>query len=722
MTETADKQHEQHESLRGVEAGGVIPDLDMLLRVFNKPSEFSNCLGCLLEQLEWLGHPRHLAEALPHFAEAMDLTSLRNVMVELGYSSKPLRVSLAKMDERLYPCLYIPDTYSALVVLEKKGNQILVFNGITGDKEWLDAPAFTGTAYLFRPIDEDAEQQANVTWFRAILIRFKPLFYEMLLVGLILNCFILAMPLFIMTVYDKVIASGSIPMLNNFTIGVVMAMVGSLILQGLRTRIISFIGARLDHIVGNVIFERLLYLAPSMTENAALGAQVARIKDFDTVRDFFTGALFSMLFELPFALLFLYVIWIIAGNIAIVPVVMIALLGIITLFMEPMIQRSVHSSSRASAKKQAFQLETINNLETIKYSAAEDTWAKRYREISAEATATSFRASMLSGIATSLSDAVMTLSGLSVIMFGVAMVFKQELTVGGLIATMMLVWRVVGPVKSFFSSLTRLSQVATSVRQINMLMNLKPERSIGKKIFPIQTFVGRVEFNRVSFRYNPQLPPALIGVSFTIKPGEIVCITGHNGSGKSTLLKLIPHIYSPQAGSIFIDNQDIRQQDPIELRHAIAYLPQINHFFYGTIEQNLRLAKPTATVKDIIAASNKAGIFADIMRLPDKFQTRLRDNNSCHLSPQFLQRLALARTYIKDAGIMLFDEPGNALDYQGDQLFVKAMDGFRGKKTAIIVTHRPSHLKMADRIVYLEQGQVVLNGPPEQVLPKILKD
>ncbi|MGB1026744.1 MAG: ATP-binding cassette domain-containing protein, partial [Rhodospirillaceae bacterium] len=230
---------------------------------------------------------------------------------------------------------------------------------------------------------------------------------------------------------------------------------------------------------------------------------------------------------------------------------------------------------------------------------------------------------------------------------------------------------------------------------------------------------GKVSFNRVSLRYMPGADPALVGVSFDVEPGEVIVVVGPNGSGKSTVLKLIAGLYQLQAGSVRIDDSDIRQLDPIELRHTVSYVPQVCTLFYGTIAQNLRLAEPTATEEDLRWALAEAGALDEVEALPEGMGTRVGDGRSEQLSTSLKQRLSLARAYLKRSPVYLFDEPVNGLDFESDKKFMDTVRRMKGNATVFIVTHRPSHFNLADKILLMEAGYVRLYGPANEVRPRI---
>ncbi|CAA7614007.1 conserved membrane hypothetical protein [Magnetospirillum sp. LM-5] len=687
---------------------------------FVAASDLAACLLPLLKALNWKGNPRHVAESLPHFANDLDLTGLRNVMANLNYSSRPARLQIADLDQRLLPCLFLPDNGPALVVRALEDGVAEVFDSQAGTirkTEDIEAP---GTVYFFTPIADPGP--SRVGWFHTILDRFRPLFWQAFFVTLFLNVMALATPLFVMSIYDKVIATSSMHMLVAFSIGVTLALMFDTILRTVRARVLAYIGARLDNIMGNNIFQHILALPPGFTERATIGAQVARIKDFESVREFFTGPLATVFMELPFAFFYFAIIFMLGGVLALVPVISTILFIVGGYLVLPVVRKNVGIAGRAASRRQEFLVETLGKMRAVKLSAGEHNWVKRYREMSARAAYGGFKNGVFASAVMTGSNVLIVSSGMATIATGVIGVIDGFMTTGGLIAAMMLVWRVLSPLQTVFTLIQRVEAVRGSINQINQLMNLKPERDPRAMVAPLKNLKGRVSFQRISLRYTNDADPALVGVSFDIEPGEVVAVTGRNGSGKSTIIKLILGLYSPQAGSIKIDSADLRQIDPIELRHAVGYVPQVCNLFHGTISQNLRLAHPTATDADIRWACELADVWDEIMALPRGLDTRVGDGTIDHLPTSFVQKLSLTRCYLKRSPLMLFDEPVNGLDFEGDRQFMQAVDFFRGQSTVIMVTHRPSHLRFADKILVFDGGYLRLAGPADEVRARIPPD
>ncbi|CAA7617413.1 ABC-type bacteriocin/lantibiotic exporters [Candidatus Terasakiella magnetica] len=688
---------------------------------FSAASDLAACLLPLLKSLGWKGDPRHVAESLPHFANDLDLTGLRNVMATLNFSSRPEELVLDTLDSRLLPCLFLPETNHALVVKSVQNGEAEVYNSAEGLTTTIDARGLKGTAYFFTNLGSDTAAKP-VSWFKSVMERFRPLYWQAFFVTLLLNVFSLSTPLFVMAVYDKVIGASSYSMLLSLSIGVLMALAADTLLREVRARILAFVGARLDNIMGNNIFQHILSLPPGFTERATIGAQVARIKDFESVREFFTGPLATVFMELPFAIFYFSVIAMLGGIIAIVPMIATVLFVIGGYLVMPIVRKNVGIASRAGSRRQEFLVEALGKMRAVKLGAAEHTWVKRYREMSARAAYGGFKNGLFAAMISTFSNILIITSGLATIMVGVLGVIDGALTIGGLIAAMMLVWRVLSPLQTGFTMIQRVEQVRSSIRQIDGLMGIKPERDPKAIVAPLKNVKGRVVFSRVSLRYNNEADPALVGVSFEVEPGEVVCVTGRNGSGKSTILKLLMGLYQPQAGSIKIDAADIRQIDPIEMRHMISYVPQVCNLFFGSIAQNLRLAQPTATDADIRWACDQADVWEDIVALPRGLETRIGEGAAEHLPTSFVQRLSLARGYLKRSPIMLFDEPVNGLDFEGDRTFMQSVENFRGQSTIFMVTHRPSHLRIADRILVFDGGYLRLAGPAEEVRARIPPD
>lgn len=696
---------------------------DVALRRFNEESDFARCMVPLLVFLGWRGDQRRVAESLPHFAPILDLVGLRNAMASLNYESRPLKdMRLDNIDERLLPCLFVPKNGPSLVLKEVTDKGVSLYD--SGSDEFVERRVgpIRGEVIVFKELEDKKGQRGQTSWVRNIANRFSGLIYQSMFLTALLYILALGTPLFIMAVYDRVIATRSLETLSFLAIGVVIALTGDLILRAIRSRILGYVGARLDNIIGVAIFEHILHLPTSLTERATIGAQVARIKDFESVREFFAGQMAQVMLEFPFVLILVVVIGILGGWLAFIPIAMAIAYGIIAYLSATYVRKAVVEAAQAASKRQEFLVEMVGNLRAVKYTGSEKVWQDRYRSLSADVAMANLSMSRATAAISTVAHVLMISAGLAVMAAGTWRVLYDGMSIGALVAIMIMVWRVLAPIQSAFVTLARFEQVRNSVRQIDNLMGIKPERDPRAIVPELADFGGDVSFSRVSMRYTSDGDPSLVGVSFDVGQGERVAVTGRNGAGKSTLLKLMLGLYQAQAGNIRIDGTDIRQIDPFELRNKIAYVPQDVHLFFGTIAQNLELARPMSTMVELEQAAREANVYDDIMATDRGFMTRIGDSRSSALPTGFQARILLARAFLRRSPVMLFDEAIDSLDREGDQAFQTMLDKVHGQSTVFMVTHRPSHIRTADRLIYLENGHLRYNGPPGEVLDKLMKD
>lgn len=688
---------------------------------FNATSSFAACMLPLLQALGWRGQTRFLFEALPHFADTLTLTELRNTLANLHFKTELAEdVDLNIVDQRLFPCLYVNKAGKPYVLLSKDDTGIRVFDSELKSENYLDQNEIVGDAYFISSkhatqTNKLTEDTPSENWISDLFIRFKKEIKELLWMTFLLNIFALLVPLFIMTVYDQVIPSKSGMTLSFLTGGVLFAIACEILLRIHRSRFVAYIGARVENIVATATFEKLLALPSMMTESAPIGTQVSRLKEFDIIKGLFSSTLVNVVLELPFVILFIAVIAALGGMLAIIPVVMLLVFVIITIIMVPTTKKRVTNSTKARAKRHGFLVETLTNIRTIKQTASEQAWMDRYRDLSADTAYTQFQSAQVTFLLQSLAQAIMMGSGVATIGFGVIKVINGEMTIGAMIATMALIWRVLSPLQNLFLTLTRLEYTLSSIKQINSLMKLKTEVNPNPDNLSQREFAGHILMDRVSFRYRQGSEPALLGTSFEVIPNEMMAIVGPNASGKSTILKVILAMYQNQAGQVIIDGMDIRQINPLVLRQNIAYVPQESRFFHGSIAQNLRLSHPTASDEELNEACELANLTSDIDQLPEGLETRIGDQTIHGMPSGFKQRLSLARAYLKKAPILLLDEPAQTLDFEADKAFIDSLKKLKGTCTIIMVSHRPSHIKLCDRVLSMENGMVVNLGTPDDI-------
>ncbi|MBI4985728.1 MAG: ATP-binding cassette domain-containing protein [Rhodocyclales bacterium] len=523
-----------------------------------------------------------------------------------------------------------------------------------------------------------------------------------------------------MSIYDRVLPTGDLVMGGSILFGAAIAVALDWVVRTLRGRVMAYIGGRTEYVLGSSVFERILNLPSTSTEGASVSRQVGRIKNLEGLRDFFLGPLAMLAFDLPATLIILVAVLFI--NAWIVPVMFLSAMGFAPLGLatKRFGESSADRSSRNTALRWEMLNETLINMRAIRTVGAERKWIQRFRDVSGKSVLAAFNDRQAQSRIGSAAQVLGTCTGLLALAASVVLAIEGALTGGAMMATVLLVWRLTGPMQNIFMATTSLSQVRGQMRQVENLMRLQTEREGGTRQTIRPAIHGSLSFSRVSFRYANDADPALLGVSFAAQPGELVVITGPNASGKSSLLKLVVRAYVPQAGTIRLDSIDIRQLTAADLRSRISYMLQHCELYYGTVAQNLRLAHPAATDEELRWAAAMAGVLPDIEALPEGFATRISNSRSDQLPHGFRQRLSLARTMLKPAAVVLLDEPGAGMDQDGEDALLRCLEWLRGRSTVLMVSQRPGHMRLADHVIYLEKGAVVAMGKFDEIKDKIM--
>lgn len=482
-----------------------------------------------------------------------------------------------------------------------------------------------------------------------------------------------------------------------------------------KSQLMGYIGGRLDYIFGINLVQRILELPASAVDSVPVNRQIRRIRGLTRVREYFVGPIARLLFDLPAMLVLLLAVVLINPWMVIVFLISAFAFYLLAVLVQKKSRSIVGKVSAGFGNRTEFLDEMLQVARIIRQTGSEGKWFERLRELSASTALSGFFETRFNLAVRGASQVIANATGLAALIVSAYLAIKGEITNGTLIATQILAWRITGPLQNSFLSITSGSRIKENIRQINNLMRLQTEEDQGVRQTVRPETPGGLEISRVSFRYSNTVDPSLLGVDVKIKPKEFVALTGHSGAGKSTLLKMILRIYAPQAGSIRLDSVDIRQLTAIDLRARISYLPQVCDIFYGTVAQNIRLAYPTATDDEVWWASQMAGLVDETAFLPQGLDTRISSSRMVELPSGFRHRLSLARTMLKPAPVVLMDEPETGMDEKGEAALLRCIDWIRGRATLVVVTLRPSHLRLTDRVVYLRNARVIAVGPYEQV-------
>lgn len=689
-------------------------------------TKYDRCLQPLLIALGWRGTRREFKEALPYYSEIKTVQMLNEVIENLGFSIKQVKANLSQIDESSLPCLFISKDKKPLILLGKEGEKLKAIDPESEEKKpifLMPADQKTqGNFYIYKEkkFEEGKPDDASESWIHRAFRENKPFVYSVLGISLFLSLLNLAAPLFVMFTYNFVISTLSITMMLQFLIGICIALGGFALLGKLRSIQLSLMGAQVDQQIGNNIFKQLLYLSPQYTESASVASQVARLRDFAHLREFILGHLTTVMFEIPFITIGLIVIAAFGHWLVLVPIIALIIYFLLGLIIHPIAKSRIANSSQAGAKFQEFFHETLTKIKAIKYTASIGIWEKRHKAIAANALIAGFKSNILSGIQSAASDAITITSGMAILGFSAVKIINGTLSVGAMLAIMIITWRILTPIKDIFNAYTNVLQMTGSLKQISRLMQIQTEKQPsgpGK----LNNIEGQIRFQDVGLRYPNARQPALVGVSFNIPAKKTCALIGRNGSGKSTILKLLLRETQQQFGSIYIDGNDIRQFNEIELRSKIAYIPHRPTLFFGSIAENIRLADPSVSEKLIHEAADWAGLTETIESLPKGFDTHISRLTHTQLPVNFRQELCIARALVKQAPIMLLDDPSDMLDKEGDERLMALIRRLHGKTTLLMCTHRPSHIKLMDWVVALDSGRIMMQGTADVVLPKVIK-
>ena len=687
-------------------------------------SPAANCLKPLLAALGWSGEARYLQEAIGTDQSVATLDALRRVLYRLNYLTSEARAGAAEIPPSQFPFLLETLDDDIWVVLSRHGDRIIVFrgaSGLVGDVALADVGPVCRQIYTVTPDSARLPtSKAFLSWSSSLMASEASAIRSLFLMTFAVNMVALAVPIYLIAVYDRAVAAKSLSSLFYLLAGVLLAIGVEMVLREMRARGLAYLGARMEGLMMTAAFERLLLLPSHLIANASVGAQLARLKLFESMRDVFSGPLAAALLDLPFVLIFVFAVFAIGGPLGWLIVAFIALLILLIELAVPMARRHVAAAGDVRSESNKFLMEFTSNIAVIRRCGAEAVWIDRYRTLTEENLTHAAAAHRASVIEQTFSQSLVLVTGAAIIGCGAYLVIQGQFTAGALFAMMMLVWRVLGPIQTAFLNLNKLSQATGIIKQIDQLMRIEPEYR--PEVVPTvgRSFKGPIELQGVVMRYTQGGEPAIRGLSLQVPRDGFVALTGHVGAGKSTLLKIIAQLYLPQAGTVLIDGLDYRQFDARLLRHSIGNLPQRQDLFSGTIAENIRLSHPAATDEEILSLLTELGEEDMLDRVKGGIDAPLDPRHPVMRSEAFRQKIMLARAFIGNRSIYLLDEPASRLDARADDALRNKLRAMKGKATIVLATTRPSYMYLADKLVVLKSGQVIAQDAPNRVIAALL--
>jgi ATP-binding cassette subfamily C protein LapB len=555
-------------------------------------------------------------------------------------------------------------------------------------------------------------------WLTEPMSRNKSTYWKVALAAVFINVFGLLTSLFTMTVYDRVVPNNATSSLVALTIGLGIVIIFDFILKMLRAYFVDHAGAQIDRDIGESVFERLLKMRLELKKGTT-GALAGMMRELEALRDFFASATLTAVVDVPFILLTLLIVWIIGGPVVIVPAIMVPFVIMIGWLTHPAMERLSARAMGEGLLKQSVLVEAIGGLETVKTAGAGPLLSRRWLKAVQQHSDSSLRQRLVAAIGVTFATSAGTISYAGVVIVGVNLIAERELTMGGLIACSILAGRAIAPLAQISQLLSRMTATRTAYRQINEMMQMPSEGPEGVPI-KLSAVEGKVEFRNVGFRYPGAPERALDALTFTINPGEHVALLGRVGSGKSTIARLILGLYPPEEGLIMVDGTDIRQLDPADLRTHVGAAMQESVLLTGSVRENIQLGRPQVPDEELLRVSQISGTHQFMGQIANGYDLRLADRGD-GLSGGQKQSIAIARALAGRPPIMVMDEPSSAMDAQTEGALIQRLQEELKGRTFILITHRPPLLQLVQRIILLDQGKVVSDGPRDNVLKQIMR-
>jgi subfamily B ATP-binding cassette protein HlyB/CyaB len=600
-------------------------------------------------------------------------------------------------------------------------DKVLVHRGIGGAAEVMDKAAFEaiwdGTLIFVtrRATLSDFGRQFGISWFMRAIYKYRNLLSQVLLASFFLQIFALISPLFFQVVVDKVLVHRGMTTLDVLLIGLVTVSIFETVLGALRTYVFSHTTNRIDVELGARLFRHLVALPLAYFGARRVGDSVARVRELENVRQFITGSSLTLVIDLFFTVVFIAVMAWYSWWLTVIVLVSLPIYAGISIALTPLFRARVEEKFKRGAENQAFLVETVTGIETLKAMAVEPQMQRRWEEQLAGYVGSSFRVANLGNYASQSIQLVSKLATAGILYFGAKAVIAGELTVGELVAFNMLASRVSQPVLRLAQVWQDFHQVRQSIQRLGDILNTpaEPAATPGRGALP--TVKGAIRFDHVKFRYRLDGPEVLRGVEIDIPAGQVVGVVGSSGSGKSTLAKLVQRLYVPESGRVLVDGIDLAMVDASWLRRQIGVVLQENVLFNRTVRENIALADPGMPLDQVVAAAKLAGAHDFILQLPEGYDTLIGERGGT-LSGGQRQRIAIARALVTNPRILIFDEATSALDLESEQAIQRNMRHICKGRTVLIIAHRLSTVRHCDRIITIEQGRIVEEGKHEELI------
>ncbi|WP_430469317.1 type I secretion system permease/ATPase [Thalassospira lucentensis] len=700
-----------------------VEDAETGERRFDHPVDpLEACLLYLCRHYDMPVSPSMVRAGITGTDQVMSPGQFTAIASKIGFACAAGKQALGNLSNPVLPVVILMDDGRALVVTERLAeDRFAVFHAAFGDRPVQMALAdlahgYSGYVIAVRPEHrsasngiQSAEEKTRKHWFWGPLAANRGTYLQVILAACLTNILSIAVSIFIMVVYDRILPNEAFESLIALTIGVATAIGFDFLIKMLRAGFIDAAGKNADLAMGGRIFDHLLDMQMRSRKGSA-GSFANTLREFETLRDFFASATLVAVVDLPFIFLFLFVIYMIGGPLAFIPMVAVPLVLFLGVAIQPFLARYAEQAFAEGQTKQGVLIETISGLETIKTAGAGPLMRKRWEDSIIHQSGVGAKTRRISQLAINATAFAQQATQVGIIFVGVFLIASGDISMGALVACVILVGRALAPLAQLAQTMTRINQARTSYRNLDTLMKEPTERRVDRRYVSRPRLAGKIEFRDVSFSYPDQSVKALNRVSFTVEPGEKVALLGRIGSGKSTIMRLLLGLYEPDDGSILIDDADMAQIDPADLRANVSAVLQDVWLFTGSVRQNIAIGTRRPTDEQILNAARVSGADDFISQHPEGYDMVLSERGE-GLSGGQRQSITLARALIAEAPVLVMDEPTSMMDSGSEQALIERLKEYGVGKTMVLVTHRTSLLDLVDRVIVLDRGRIVADGP-----------
>lgn len=689
-------------------------------------SRVDTALHSLVTVAKILGIPAdavQLRRAYVVNAEGMDTLTFIRAAKDLGIKARLIEADTAKLTQLPFPAVVLLKNNTFAVVVRLDGERAVMVDHHRPHPFSIPLAnlynAWAGKVILVtrRAGLAKSVRKFNIGWFVPIIWRYKRFFSEVLFMSLLLQVFGLISPIFMQIIIDKVLVHRSINTLDVLLLGMVVVSVFQVWMTGIRSYLFTNTTNKIDVILSSKLFRHITALPISYFETWQVGDVVARVRELDNVRQFITGSALTVVLDMIFALLYIAVMFYYSGTLSLAVLCTLPLFVLLNVTVTPIFRKRLNEKFSAGTENQAFLIETITGIQTVKSLALEMHFIQKWEQLLARFANTSFATANLANIANNIGSLIQQFFNLALLWIGAHAVLDNKLSVGELVAFQMMAGQVIAPVLRLINMWQYFQQTMVSVDRLGDILNESNEPAFNPNRATLPYIRGEVILDRVTFRYRQDTSEVLRQVSLRIPAGTKVGIVGRSGSGKSTLTKLIQRLYVPESGRVLIDGVDLVQVEPAWLRRQIGVVLQENYLFNGSVRANIATAKPEASLEEVTEVSEISGAHEFVKDFPEGYERLVGERGSA-LSGGQRQRIAIARALLTNPSVLIFDEATSALDYESEKIIMDNLERIATGRTMLMIAHRLSTVRRCDVIVVMEKGRIVEVGNHQQLLEK----